>query len=67
MKALVLALLVSVLFVGEVTAQMTQALHDKVVSEHNRLRRDAIGLADKMRYRNSDSLVCTPDGIRHEA
>ena len=43
MKALVLALLVSVLLVGEVTAQMTQALRDKVVSEHNRLRRDAIG------------------------
>lgn len=43
MKVFVLALVVSMLLVGDVTAQMTQALRDKVVSEHNRLRRDAIG------------------------
>jgi hypothetical protein len=31
------------MLVGEVSAQMTQALRDTVLKEHNRLRRDAIG------------------------
>lgn len=43
MRAVVIALVCAVLVAGEATAQMTQVLRDKVVSEHNRLRRDAIG------------------------
>lgn len=43
MKAVVIAFVCAVLLVGETSAQMTQVLRDKIVSEHNRLRRDAIG------------------------
>lgn len=43
MRAIVVIAVLSVLVAGEASAQMTQAMRDFIVAEHNRLRRDAIG------------------------
>ncbi len=43
MRAVVAAVVLLVLVGGEASAQMTQEFRDLIVSEHNRLRRDAIG------------------------